>query len=405
MASSIYGIRGSGTFDVPEEVPEDYHQMLFKLVPDTAPFYGLLSKAKKSTVSSPKFHLFEERMPQMHLVVDGSHTNTDTTISVDGPGTYPTKGFKLGDLVRCIRTGEVMRVSAAPSTPWTTLTVATRGSWVESGGADDKAALNDGDILRWIGSAYPEATTAPDGVSQDIDYVYNFVQDFQDSAEISDIVDATEIRPEQAWKREKRLSSLRHMLKIESALLFGKRALVIDSNSQYNRGTGGLNYFISTNRIDHTSSGTSVDLLETAMAQLFKYGSRTKLGWAGMGAMSKLNKLVRKESVANFHMGDKLDDRSTYGLYIKNFEHPSGTLQLAPHPLLTEDTTLTNYIFIVDFKNIEWVTMKGLGTKWEDNIKTDDGYTGHKGRWRTVAGLKMALEEVHGLFIVGDYLP
>jgi hypothetical protein len=399
--AAIAGVRGSGSWTTPDEAPKNYHEALFKLVPDAAPFYGLMSKLKHDTTDNPEFILFEERLPQMYAVVNGSHNNSVTTININGPGTAPGKAFKSGDLLRNVRTGETLRLTATPSDPWTSLTVATRGSW--GGGA---AAMNNGDILRWVGSAYAEATTAPDAVSQDLSTVSNYVQDFQDSCEISDIAGNMYVRPEDAWKREKRLTALRHMLKIETALFFGRKVSTTGSNGQPLRGTGGLIEFLSSNVIDHSSSGTSLDLLEDACQQLFKYGSKTKVGFAGNGAINRLNRIVRNNVVSYFDMSQPLSKRETYGLDVRNFSTPFGTIQLIPHPLLTEDTTWTNQVWIVDLKNVAWVTMKGIGqTKWEDNIKTDDGYTGRKGRYRTVAGLRLALEEVHGILTVGTYVP
>ena len=194
--AAIQGIRGSGSWTTPDEAPKSYHEGLFKLVPDMAPFYGLLSKVRQDTCDNPEFKIFEERLPQMYAQVNGAHNDAVTAIAIDLPGAAPGKAFKANDLLRNVRTGETVRLTATPADPWTSLTVATRGSW--GGGA---AAMVDNDQLRWVGSAEPEATTAPGAVSQDLTVVSNYVEDFQDSCEASDMALAMYVRPEDAWKR------------------------------------------------------------------------------------------------------------------------------------------------------------------------------------------------------------
>ncbi len=399
--SAIYGVRGSGDWASPDEAPHNYHETLFKLYGEEAPFYALLSKLGSDEVDSPIYHVFEEELPQMYGIVDGIHTDVDTTITLKSPGSTPCKAFKVGDLLRVQRTGEIVRVVTAPSDPWLVLTVATRGSW---GGGN--VALADNDELRWVGSAYEEATTAPDGISQDISAPYNYVEDFRDAAEISNIADVMEVRPEPAWKREKRLASLRHMLKIESALFYGKRVATTGSNGKPLRGTGGLDYWITTNVFDYSSTGVSMDNLEDACETIFKYGSKTKWAFCGPGAITKLQRMVRLNSASNFDLGKPAETRSTYGLLLREFFTNAGRLQLFPEPLFAESTSWTNLMWVVDPKFVKAVYLRKIGrTKWYDNIKTDDHYTGKKGEWETIMGLRLAQEKVHSQITMGTIIP
>jgi len=397
--AAIFGLRGTGDWTTPDERPKNYHEKLFQLVPEVAPFYGILSKLGQDSVDDPEFKVFEERLPQQHAYVTaGGCDNVTTTIPIDDPST-PAKAFKAGDLLKNMRTGEIIRVVQDPSDPWTSLIVATRGSW--GGGA---AAMLENDELRWVGSAYEEAANAPTAISQTLSVPYNYIQVFRDSCEITEVADKTKLRPEPAYVGDKRRAMIRHMLKIELALLFGARVETTGEGGKPLRGTGGLDYWITTN-VNDDSAGVSIDTLEDRMQAYFKYGSKTKVGFAGAGALTRLNRIVRNNVAMNFDMGGSVDKKQTYGLNVREFYTPHGTLQLIPHPALTESSNLTNRVFIIDTKAVKWVTLKGMDTKFFDNVKTDDGYTGRKGEWRTYAGLRLALQEVHADWIVGPYLP
>jgi len=162
---------------------------------------------------------------------------------------------------------------------------------------------------------------------------------------------------------------------------------VTGANGQPQRRHRRLVEFLSSNLIDHSSSGTSIDLLEDAFKQLFKYGNKTKIGFAGNTAITVLNRVVRNNTSSFFDMSAPLNKLETYKLNVREFYHPYGTLQLINHPLLSEDSTWASQIWVVDLAYLAWVKMKTIGaTNFKDDIKKEDGYTGRKGRFRTVAG-------------------
>jgi hypothetical protein len=403
VQAMLFGARGSGDWTTPDEAPKNYHETLFKLMPDKAPFWGLMSKLPKRTVDSRTFVIFEEDLQQMTAIVSGTIANT--TQQIDLKTTYyaaPAKGFKQGDILRNERTGEQVVLLDDPESPYLYFNVITRGSWVTSGGADDKAQMNDGDILRWCGSTYEEITTAPSGISMAMGTSENFIQEFQDAYEISDVADAINIRPEAALSREMRLCTDRHMTKLEYAMFYGKKVTKTGTNGKPIYGTGGLNYWLSTNLIDYSSTGFGLSDLEDGMQQIFKYGSKTKWAFCGATAITYLNRCVRFNSNVNFELSGEAAKDKTWGLSVRSFYSPHGTLQIIPHPLLTESAVGTKEMWIVDPKYVGLAQLKKIGvTKHDKNIKTDDGYTGIKGRLRTLCGLQLAFEKVHAKVTLG----
>ncbi len=399
--SLIIGARGIGDWSVPDERPKNYHEVLFKLVPDLAPLFNLTSKLGSEETTDMEYAVFNEGLPVTALQVSGAVTNVATTINLTGA--TPAKAVRAGDIIRNRRTDELLRVASDPVTPFTSITVDTRGGW--GGGA---AAMNDLDYLDIMSPAGIEGDVAPTAVSDTPTVDWNYCQDIEEACELSDWARDTKIRPaeEKAWAREKRRASERFKLKWEKALYYGKKVSTTVGGKQSYL-TGGLNYWVTSNNFDDTSTGTSIDRVLDIFAQMRSYnqGSDTKWGFAGAGAITRLANLVRKSTVSNFTMSDPLDKRGTWGLKVMNFEGPTMALQLIQSGVLSMMDT--NRVFIVDPKYIKTARRNGsIGpVHYDDDIKKDNGYKGIKGRWRAVMGLMLGQQSVHGKWLVGDPIP
>lgn len=399
--SLILGARGIGDWSTPDERPKSYHETLFKLLQDVAPLFNLMSKIPDETVNDMEFAVFNEPLVPNSAVISGAHNNSVTTINLQG--TAQGKSMRAGDVIRCRRTDELMRISTDPTTPWNSVTVDTRGNW--GGGA---ASMVDGDIVDIMSPPGVEKDVAPSAVSDTPSVVWNYLQDTEECCELSDWARDTEIRPanEKAWAREKRRAAERFKLKWEKALYYSKKVSTT-VNGQLAYMTGGLNYWIQTNAFDDTSTGTSLDHVLDIFAQLRSYnqGSDTKWGFAGAGAITRLTNLIRKSTMSNFTMTDPLDKRGTWGMKVINLEGPTMSLQLIQSGVLSMMDS--NRVFILDPKYLKLARKNGAigAVKYEDDIKKDNGYKGIKGRWRGVMGLMLGQEPVHGKWLVGDPLP
>ncbi len=405
--SLIAGPRGIGDWSHPDERPKTYHEAVFKYLPDWGAFFGLLSKLPKETVRDMEFKVFEEGIPTTQLIVSGAHVNTATTITLStsgSAGTEPAKAVRAGDMLRVVRTGEIMRVTIDPGPPWTSITVATRGSMAET---DDKAALVDGDVIEVMGAVCAEGTNAVEAVSDTLSTRYNFCEDVEEPVELSDWALNMEIRPkaESAWAREKRRAAERFKLKMAKKLYFGKRKQTTE-NGKLLYLTGGLASFVGNN-FDHSSSGTSLhgilDIFQTMRS--YGQGSEVKLGFAGSGAITRLAKLLDRETQSYFRMGDPIDKRGTWGLTVREFSGPTMTLQIIHDAVLSMNDVDTYKVFIVDPKYVKLAVLAGIGdVKYEDLVMSD-GYRGKKGRYRAVSGLMVAQPNLHAVWTVGPYLP
>ena len=402
-ATMIYGIKGIGDFTTPDERPKSYHQAVFKYQPDVSAFFGLLSMLPQVAVSDMEYAVFEEGLVPTYIYVNGAHADSSsTTIAVH---TAEGKNVVAGTMLRVVRTGEILRVVVDPTSPWTSITVGTRGSYAPS---DDKAALVDNDPLQIIASAYGETSEAGDATSETIDVAWNYLQDVEEDCELSDWVEDTELRPgdEDPFDREKRRAAERFKIRAGATLYWGKKKYWTESGRLHYATAGfgnlaGLSY-------DDSSTGTSLDRIFEIFASMRSHGqgSDTKWAFCGLGALTVLNRIVRENTTGMFDMSKPLNTRQTYGLKVQTLTGPTMELQLIHDATLSKNTTDTNKVLIVDPKFVKLAYKKGKygKIKYED-IDQSNGARSRKGRYRGIFGLMLGQPNVHAVWTVGSYKP
>ena len=387
---AVLGMRGVGDWSTNTERPLNYRQAAFKLFPDSpAPFTFFLSKLPSSTVDDSTFRIFEWRLPEMAFTINGEVAIDATTLIFDSP-TTPTKNLKEGDLLRDETSGEIVRVSQTPVSPFLN---ATCERYI--GSSNTGAVIADNSILRWVGSSYEDGSRSPTAVSRNHDVVTNYTQIFKDTAKMTGTAKATRFRPQKSDTQLQGEALERHMQKLELAFLYGIKSQGTGAGGEEIRTTGGLKTTVTTNVTDFSSTGVSLDTFEDALRDVFKYGSKSKLGIAGNQALNIMNRLASRNSLTQYD-SEILDKKNTFGLHIVKFVTPFGNLNLMPHPLMTESDAYTQDMFIVDPKNVEYVSLRGRDTDWHPKaqIADEDAW---KGFYQTEAGLRLGLEETHGI--------
>lgn len=162
----------------------------------------------------------------------------ETITLADAVGTTVTvansKAYRVGDLLKC--ESEVMRVTALASATTLTVTRAYAGT---------TGAAHAAKVMFNLGYAAVENSTGPQAVSTTVDRLYNYVQQFEDAVELSDIEIAT-LSSESGNPLNAQLERL--------TLSFWKRfAQAVLKGVRYNDTTnkfkvmGGIDQFLSTN--------------------------------------------------------------------------------------------------------------------------------------------------------------
>src|SRR5512141_2684919 len=123
----------------------DVSRRIAYLDPDVAPLTLVTSRAKSKATTRDKFEWIEKDLPARWDAINngGGYNATATSVVVDNAA-Y----FSAGDLVRVVRTGEMMRVRTV-TTGTQTLTV-TRAV---DGDGTTGSTINDDDELLIVGNA------------------------------------------------------------------------------------------------------------------------------------------------------------------------------------------------------------------------------------------------------------
>ncbi|GAG46289.1 unnamed protein product [marine sediment metagenome] len=174
------------------------------------------------------------------------------------------------------------------------------------------------------------------------------------------------------------------------------RGLKLEDTSTFDhpaRSFGGLNYWITESK-DFESGGVSLDDIEDQLQIAFKYGSKDKGLVCGNTAIKILNRVARNHAALQFNMTDKMNKDQTFGLDVTEWVTPFGILRIIPHSLMSESDVYTSDGYILDFKYLEYVKLRGRDTKWFGNAKLPDEDT-KRGYYQTECGFSLALPEVH----------
>src|SRR5690606_2791514 len=114
------------------------------------------------------------------------------------------------------------------------------------------------------------------------------------------------------------------------------------------------------------------------IANMFRYGSSTKLAFCGVTAMLAITQMVRLNTQLNWSLGQTSKE---YGMDVQRLVTPMGTMVLKIHPMfgqLTSGTNGANEVFypgmdnamlVMDMQNIRYRYMKGRDVQYQNNLQ------------------------------------
>jgi hypothetical protein len=406
MAEAILGMRGTGSFSSTHR-PTNFREKILREYPNgPATFLTILGMLKSEAVDDPKFTIFEQSLPdQVHSVtataVASGETNTtdyhrDWTIS-DADYTAPTNYFKVGNVVRVESTGEQVLVSAIPD--GTSLTV-IRGIGKSSTYGDGSGAVGQGVLMgsppyeiTIVGSAHEEGADYPTSVGYTPTDVWNFIQTFRTSLTLTDDAAQTYYRTGNIQENAKFDCATQHSMEQEKAFLWGQRERVTGAvNSQPQRFTGGVEFYLSSNVQSFSGGLTQTDFLNF-LRPIYTVpgGSQNKVAFCGATALGVMTQYA--ESLGQIFLEPR---DSTYGLQIRTLVHAWGELKLVNHPLMSEHPTWTKNMFILDTRNVMYRFLKGRDTRFlRERQGNGEDKVVHE--FMTKAGLELRHERTHGI--------
>lgn len=381
---ALPGMKSTADFSSTEN-PSTWREGILRLAPrNGAPLYALTSMMKSERTTSALFQWWEEPVFMYTFVVAdiGGGVGLDNTSGTDNLSVVSgATRLKPGDALMVATTREQIRVLTVVSD--TSLTV--QRAQGNAAPANVAATVAPGVRLIYIGSAYREGAPVSVGVSTSPTQQSNVTQIFRDPVEITRTAQqTTTYRTGDPFKNDRERTLHKHSLGIERAFWYGSRFETME-NGQPLRFTGGVVSFIAAaNDLD---AGGKINMAELMgyFPTIFAYGSKEKLAFANLFVQSLLSQLAAKNGQYLWGPQEK-----EYGMDVRRFFTPAGTLVVTEHPMFSATPGLSNDMLIIDTANIRYRHLQD--TTYLKNRQTN-GTDGQTDEYLTEAGL----EVWHGL--------
>ena len=369
------GMRGTGDW-VADQRPMNWRQQILKLYPNgMAPLTAILSMMSSNSVDDPQFHWWTQEMSAVGGTVENIYTTPDL-------GTAYVSGGVAGDAVYAsittvlasgVRAGH--QVLLRDSADYTVdvigkVTNVTRGTTnsvlaIRLLEADDNSSahdLSDCDTFKIVGNINPEGGEMPDAIALNPTKVYNYTQIFRTPLSLTRTALKTRLRTGNDYQKAKAEALEMHSWEMELAYLWGIRTENTGDNGKPERTTMGVINFIrqyaSANCDDYTLNTDYTGQAWTAggetwlknmLEQIFRYGAEDKLCLCGSGFLLGIDALAAANGYMNLSPGQK-----TYGMNIREWLTPFGTIYLKTHPLFSYDVTTRNMGVIIEPKELSY---------------------------------------------------
>jgi hypothetical protein len=378
--ADITGQVGTGNVASTLLLPDVANRVL-QYEPDANPLTVLVMKMATRPTHNPRFTWHEQGREQRFDTTTAGFASGITEITVTNISYYAQH-----DLVKVPRTGELMYVSG--------VTAGTSTITVERGLGSGAAALNNGEELFIVSSAQPEGDTSKPARSSNPTEVANYTQIIRRPYDMTGTMRATATYTAPTeWTRRKLDAAFEWKKDRELAYWTG-RPSIVTTGAHPRRTTGGVFYYVSTNITDMGGAMTETEFWGT-FSNAFRYGNQnTKTLFASRSVVTLMNAFPQgKLEVV------QSDNDTTYGLNVRRFVSPHGTVNVVTHNLF-EGGTYGGYFVILDLDQIKRRVLKTAEENRElhdrDDIQENDR-DGRKGEWFEESGLEFGLEKTHAI--------
>ena len=301
-----------------------FDQAITRLMPNgTAPLFGLTSLLKDETASNIEHGYFSKTMIFPSVTSTAGDLVGATTLTVNA-----YTDIVPGDLILNERTGEVILVTATPTT--TTLTVQRAVGTVVA------AAINAADVMRTVGNAFEEGSVRPSAVAIIAARYVNNTQIFRNSWAVTKTAAAIpQIAGSGYVSESKQDCAALHAMAIEKALFFGQKFMGTRNGQPFHTMEG------LVARVNDAASGNVTTLgattnwtqFEAALDKTLETvtdpkGGNIRTMFAGGTARRVIHNIARLNSTYQITTNE-----TGWGLQIDTIRTPRGTFEMIEHPL------------------------------------------------------------------------
>lgn len=414
------GMRGTGDW-VANQRPENWREQILYLYPNgMAPLTAILSMLGSMSVDDPRFHWWTQEQTAVGGAVAGVYTLPDLSVAyaaggVAGDVLYIQITTVLGNRVRkghqiLLRDASDYRVDVVGK-----VTEVVRGAvnsvvavkLLEADNNSPDHDLSDCDTFKIIGNLNPEGGEMPDAIALNPVEVYNYTQIFRTPLSMTRTALKTKLRTGNQYQKSKSEALEMHSWEMELAFLWGIRTQNIGDNGKPERTTMGvinfIRQFMPGNCDDFTLNATYAGQtwaaageiwLKALLEQIFRYGADSKLCLCGSGFLLGIDALAMAGGQVQLQPAQKI-----YGMQIREWLTPFGSIYMKTHPLFSYDATTRNMGIILEPKELTYRYIDDTKFYSESKSKThSEGYgqrriDGINEEYLTECGLEFGLPQ------------
>lgn len=331
----------------------DVRDFIFQLEPEEAPFVTLLSKIRKETTQDIEFSWFEDLAVGKWTQINNAstpYTSGDTTLVVDDADI-----FQVGDLVKCVATGEVLRVTGVDPTGGAAQHIdVTRAFGTTAAHAD--AVANNAYLYR-LGQAMAEGYTVGDQLITTKTKVSNYIQIFSRPVQLTETANAVATYGGNRRNYERKKVGVELKKDIETQFLFGEPKLDA-TGPKY--ATGGVLYFMSSTSPALNAAGAlHKDDFDGWLRDAMTYGSSTKFLFASPLIVSYIN------GWADSYVRTDPGAIKTWGVKFSTYTSPFGDINIVLNRNFLGP--YAGQAILLDMKELVYRNLPGLDL----SLKTD----------------------------------
>lgn len=312
----------------------DMLDRVFQYDPAGSPILNIVTKRSQSkpAKSTEVKHLEDD-------IVTEWDTTTQSRVAGDGTVTvaYP-QIYRVGDIVKVPTTGETMRVTGV-NVGTSTLTIQ------RSYGATAAASIGNGAWLMNMGAAEMEGDNAPEAKATITETKTNYCQIFKEPVHITKTAENEAVYGGNERMRQRKKAGARHAQDIEQVLLHGEKGIDTSTGTYAIRTAGGLDEFITTNVMSMNGPLLESEFHEfigECFRHTVKPGRTKKLLFCSRAMLGTISGWASAKIQTNSGLDQK------YGLSIKEYLSPYGTLAIVNHPLLERGYAGSAYLIDPD---------------------------------------------------------
>lgn len=393
------GMRGTGDW-VTDQRPMNWRQNILYLYPNgMTPLTAILSMMGSKKVDDAQFHWWTEQIGSVSGAVTGIFTVPDLSVAYVSGGAagdvlYISMTATLANRVRAghqilLRDASDYRVDVVGKVSSVNISGVVAIVAVILLEADDNSPdndLSDVDNFLIVGNINAEGAEMPNAIALNPTKHYNYTQIFRSPLSITRTARSTNLRTGDDYQKAKRECLEMNSIEMELAFLWGIMTERIGDNGKPERTTQGVINFIRNNAPgnvdDYTLNATYAGQSWTAGGEtwlkamlelIFRYGAEDKLCLCGSGALLGIDALAMTGGQVNLAPAQK-----TYGMQIKTWITPFGTIHMKTHPLFSFDATTRNMMVILEPKELEYKFIQDTIFYGESSAKQHPEGYGHR---------------------------